>query len=361
MQINILTRAMRARLSVKLIMALLTQGVELNDLITLSEAQLARLGFSEKQAVSFLQDDEGEQELHWLENDKHSLISIFDAAYPALLKEIADPPLGLYVMGDISLLSQPQLAMVGSRNPSHAGKQIAEEFAAFFAEAGLCITSGMATGIDAASHRGALHKIGKTIAVCGTGLDRVYPAQHRGLAQQIAEYGALVSEFPLGTKPQAYNFPQRNRIISGLSLGTLVVEAAVQSGSLITARQALDQGREVFAVPGSIHNPLAKGCHQLIRQGAKLVETAQDVLEELRPFFQAALCKDESAVEITETDPILDSEYQQLLEAVGYETTAVDVIVARTGLPASQVASRLLILELNSHIVASAGGYQRLK
>ena len=199
-------------------------------------------------------------------------MTLHDARYPELLKQIADPPSILFVQGDVSLLAKWQIALVGSRNPSASGRDTAYEFSRYLAQDGITINSGLAMGIDAASHQGALAAGGKTIAVIGTGLDRVYPAKHRELAHEIASTGAIVSEFALGTSPRAENFPRRNRIISGLSLGTVVVEAAVKSGSLITARMAMEQGREVFAIPGSIHNPLARGCHQLIRQGAKLVE-----------------------------------------------------------------------------------------
>jgi DNA processing protein len=204
-----------------------------------------------------------------------------DGRYPPLLREIPQAPPVLFVHGDPDCLRVPQLAMVGTRNPTPSGRETARQFAAHLAGAGMIITSGLALGIDAAAHQGALAGGGRTIAVMGTSLDRVYPAKHRDLARAIAERGALVSELPTGTPALAENFPRRNRLISGLALGVLVVEAALQSGSLITARLALDQGREVFAIPGSIHNPLAKGCHALIRQGAKLVETANDIVEEL--------------------------------------------------------------------------------
>ncbi len=227
-------------------------------------------------------------ELDWLGEPQHYLLVWSDPDYPPLLRKIPDPPVMLYVMGDRKLLSRPQLAIVGSRNPTPMGRENARAFAKNLADAGLIITSGMALGIDGAAHRGALEAGGQTIAVAGTGLDRVYPSRHRDLAHDIVRHGALVSEFPLGTPPKPENFPVRNRLISGLSLGTLVVEAALQSGSLITARLATDQGREVFAIPGSIHSPQSRGCHALIRQGVKLVETAQDILEELGPLASVA-------------------------------------------------------------------------
>lgn len=227
-------------------------------------------------------------DLDWLGEPHHYLLVWSDPDYPPLLREIPDPPVMLYVMGDRRVLSRPQLAIVGSRNPTPMGRENARAFAKSLAGAGLVITSGMALGIDGAAHRGALEAGGKTIAVAGTGLDRVYPSRHRDLAHDIVRHGALVSEFPLGTPPKPENFPVRNRLISGLSLGTLVVEAALQSGSLITARLATEQGREVFAIPGSIHSPQSRGCHALIRQGVKLVETAQDILEELGPLASVA-------------------------------------------------------------------------
>jgi len=228
-------------------------------------------------------------ELAWLAHDHAHLVTIGDINYPSLLREISDPPPLLYVRGDPMMLSRPQIAMTGSRNPTPAGCENARAFAAALCEAGLVVTSGLALGIDACAHRAVLAACGQTVAVVGTGLDRVYPSQHLSLAHEIARDGALVSEFPLGSAPRREHFPRRNRVISGLSLGVLVVEAALQSGSLITARLSAEQGREVFAIPGSIHSPLARGCHALIRQGAKLVENAADILEELGALTRATL------------------------------------------------------------------------
>ena len=226
--------------------------------------------------------DSAQVDLEWLAAaDKHHIITIQCDEYPPLLKQISDPPALLYVHGNLEILKDPQLAIVGSRNPTQGGSSSAYEFAKHLGQTGFCITSGLAIGIDGMAHKGALNAGAPTIAVIATGIDRVYPAKHRDLAHAIVEQGAIVSEFPLSTQPISANFPRRNRIISGLSYGTLVVEAAQQSGSLITARLAMEQNREVFAIPGSIHNPLARGCHQLIRQGVKLVETAQDILEEM--------------------------------------------------------------------------------
>jgi DNA processing protein len=301
-------------------------------------------------------------EMRWLEHDAHHFIPFDSACYPPLLAEVSDAPIGLFVRGDPAALSLPQLAIVGSRNPTAGGRDNATSFAAHLAQCGLAITSGMAIGIDAAAHQGALAaEGGVTVAVCGTGLDIDYPSANSALAERIAARGAVVSEFPLGTPALPTNFPRRNRIISGLSLGTLVVEAAVRSGSLITARLAAEQGREVFAIPGSIHNPLARGCHQLIRQGAKLVETGDDIFAELRalagalaPALQAAAPKPPGSAEAA--GPVLDKAYEILLDALGFEPAGVDVLVERTGFAADEVASMLLILELDGKLESRPGG-----
>jgi DNA processing protein len=292
-------------------------------------------------------------ELEWLSEPGHHLLTWSDPDYPVLLREIPDPPLVLYISGERQLLSARQLAIVGSRNPTPMGRENARAFAKSLAGAGLAITSGMALGVDGAAHRGALEAGGKTIAVAGTGLDRVYPARHRDLAHEIVKRGALVSEFPLGTPPLPENFPVRNRIISGLSLGTLVVEAALQSGSLITARMANEQGREVFAIPGSIHAPQARGCHALIRQGAKLVETAQDILEELGPLAGVAL---QAVHETTPSAPRLDSTMVTLLEHIGHDPVSIDTLIERSGLTADAVSSMLLQMELNGLVSNCPGG-----
>lgn len=292
----------------------------------------------------------------WAQQEGCSILMLCDEEYPEQLREAHDAPPLLYVRGDVSQLANPQLAMVGSRNPGVVGRETAHDFARALAAAGMVITSGLALGIDTASHEGALAGGGQTVAVFGTGLDRVYPARNRDLAHRIVEQGgALVSEYPPGTEPLPANFPRRNRIISGLSLGTLVVEAALRSGSLITARYAAEQGREVFAIPGSIHNPLARGCHRLIRQGAKLVETAQDVLEELAPQLRARL-EEEPAAEAQHTHE-LDGEYQRLLACLDEGPSSVDQLVKRSGLTADAVSSMLLLLELQGHVVSTAGGY----
>jgi len=301
-----------------------------------------------------------EKDLAWQGQAGNYILTYQDAYYPALLKEIPDPPPVLFVTGNVELLSSLQIAIVGSRNPSPTGRDTAQELAAHLSHYGLAITSGLALGIDAAAHRGALDTHGPTIAVMGTGLDQVYPARHQQLAKQITERGALVSEFPPGTPPLAENFPRRNRIISGLSIGTLVVEAALRSGSLITARMALEQGREVFAVPGSIHNPLARGCHQLIRQGAKLVENTQDILEELGTLTEAALSW-HNADAIPSIPDKLDQQHAHVLNNLGFEPTSVDTLVERTGLTAESLSSILLVLELHNQIISVPGGsYVRL-
>ncbi|MBU1190885.1 MAG: DNA-processing protein DprA [Gammaproteobacteria bacterium] len=297
-----------------------------------------------------------DQDLAWAEQPGQHILSLASADYPQLLRQIPDPPPLLYILGEPACLQTPQLAMVGSRNPSPGGLDTARDFAAHLAQVGLTITSGLALGIDAACHRGVLDFNGITIAVLGTGADRVYPARHRALAHEIVDRGgALVSEFPVGTEPRPENFPRRNRIISGLSLGTLVIEAAPRSGSLTTARHAVEQGREVFAIPGSIHNPLARGCHSLIRQGAKLVESAQDILEEL-----GALASSLETLEAPRANPgepvDLSPDQLQLLDYMGYETVSVDQMVARSGLTTAAVSSMLLILELQGQVVSQAGG-----
>lgn len=296
-----------------------------------------------------------ECQLAW-QGPQRRILTLADPDYPPLLDACADAPPLLFVHGAIPLLHTPQLALVGSRNPSRAGEETAFEFARVLAAAGLTITSGLALGIDGAAHRGALAGAGQTIAVLGTGPDRVYPARHRDLAHAIvAGGGALVSEFAPGTPPLPGNFPRRNRIISGLALGTLVVEAALKSGSLITARSAAEQGREVFAIPGSIHNPLARGCHRLIRDGAKLVETAQDILEELAPQLRAALVEPAAPAASFH----LDDDYRKLLDCVSFAPTPVDLLVERSGLTPEAVSSMLLLLELEGYVAYVAGGYSR--
>jgi DNA processing protein len=298
----------------------------------------------------------------WLDEPGHHLVSRHSPDYPALLAEATGAPLVLFVNGDPGLLSMPQLAVVGSRNPTRGGARTAFEFAAHLAASGLTITSGLATGIDTAAHEGALSAGGSTIAVLGTGIDRVYPAANRELAHRIAERGALVSEFPLGSPPESWHFPRRNRIISGMSLGTLVVEAAQRSGSLITARLAAEQGREVFAIPGSIHNALARGCHRLIRDGARLVESADDIFAELAPLAGAlgtrlaepSSGRDSAAVGTAGAER--DGDYDKLLEALAWEPVDMDTLIERSGLTIDQLSSMLLILELEGEVETLPGG-----
>jgi DNA processing protein len=299
----------------------------------------------------------------WAMRENITPLHALDARYPALLGEIDDAPALLYVRGDPQALGAPQLAMVGSRRPTPGGARTARQFAAYLAQAGLLITSGLALGIDAASHEGALDAGGRSIAVLGSGLDEIYPPEHAQLAARIAAQGALVSEFPPRTPPRRGNFPRRNRLISALSLGTLVVEAARHSGSLITARLAAEQGREVFAVPGSIHNPLVRGCHALIRSGAKLVEGAEDVLQELQIPTPKQQLSEYAAPpgEAAGAAAPLDNDYKILLDALGHEPAGVDLLVERSGLPSPSVASMLLILELEGRVELQADGrYMRL-
>jgi DNA processing protein len=294
----------------------------------------------------------------WLDGPGRQLVPWGSPWYPALLASIPDAPLVLFVEGDPSTLSLPQLAVVGSRNPTQTGRDTAVQFAGHLAAAGLAITSGLALGIDAAAHRGALAGGGCTIAVLGCGLDRVYPRENAALAREITTRGALVSDLPTGTPPLKQHFPRRNRLISGLSVGTLVVEAALQSGSLITARLAAEQGREVFAIPGSIHSPLSRGCHRLIRHGAKLVETADDIFTELGALLEGLRPATAAEAPDAQQDSrhALDKDYEILLDALGFEPAAVDVLVARTGFAAGAVASMLLILELEGRIAQQPGG-----
>lgn len=374
--------------------ALLQRYGQLSVALEAPTSHLAELGIPLAALERFTQPDTAQLEraATWLAQPNHHLLHWEHPDYPMLLQQIPDPPLVLFVNGDVQLLSMPQLAVVGSRHPSKEGLQNARAFASYLANAGLVVTSGLALGIDAAAHQGALEG-GRTIAVLGTGPDRVYPARHHELAHRIVQQGgALVSEFPPGTAPAAENFPRRNRVISGLALGVLVVEAARRSGSLISARLALEQGREVFAIPGSIHNPLARGCHALIRQGAKLVETGQDIAEELGALVGVLLAEADLDLAAFDTETLstegsvrtrrnratpseqrtkpdsnssthrfpvlaLDSEQQQLLTLLEPEPCAIDTLVLRSGLTPDAVSSMLLILELQGYVIAHPGGF----
>lgn len=314
-----------------------------------------------------------ERDLAWVQEPGRFIVRISDPAYPDLLRETVGAPPLLFVHGQLESLSLPQVAIVGSRHPTRAGLSCAHDFAQLFAQQGFITTSGLALGIDAAAHQGALDGGGKTIAVAAHGLDQVYPKRNTSLAAAIVAQGAIVSEFPIGVQPQPQFFPKRNRIISGLSMGVLVVEAALKSGSLITARQALEQGREVFAIPGSIHNPLAKGCHDLIRQGAKLVENGTHVTEELLPllqYFQQQLPLEPQGFELTcapeapTNRPIFCSDVEansftnQLVGLLDYEPMSIDEMVQKTGVCVADIRSALVLLELDDKVESSAGGYR---
>ena len=335
-----------------------------SDILRSSDAVLQSSGML-RETIAYIRRPDRQRvdrALGWLAMPRNRVITYRDPAYPPLLLQIPDPPPLLYIHGNLGCLSSLQLAMVGSRNPTTSGYRTARDFANCLAVAGLTICSGLALGIDTASHTGALDAAKPTVAVMGTGLDRVYPADNRELALRIADNGALVSEFPMGAPPKPEHFPQRNRIISGLSLGTLVVEAAKRSGSLISARYAAEQGREVFAIPGSIHNPLSRGCHALIRQGAKLVETAQDVLDELGPLASLSAPSPSASDAVSPERALeLSADYLHLLDLIGYDHISIDALVETSGLTPAVVSSMLLQLELKGFIASSPGGlYNRL-
>jgi DNA processing protein len=337
-------------------------GPPLPPLSLLGESQetLAALGLGDVSIRAIRTPDASglASDERWLAGPGRQLVTWGSPGYPALLAAISDAPLVLFVDGEADALSLPQLAIVGSRNPTRIGRDTATDFARHLAAAGLAITSGLALGIDAEAHRGALLAGGRTIAVLGCGLDRIYPRENTVLAREVIASGALVSDLPTGVAPLKQHFPRRNRIISGLSVGTLVVEAALRSGSLITARLAAEQGREVFAIPGSIHSALSRGCHRLIRQGAKLVENTDDIFSELGALLEGLepTTRPEAPDAQQDSGPALDKDYEILLDALGFEPAGVDVLVARTGLKADAVASMLLILELEGRIAQQPGG-----
>ena len=322
------------------------------NVLNATRAQLSRV-VPEALAAGILERNRGaevEKALQWAAQPEHTVLTLADVEYPRQLLEIADPPALLYVAGSVKLLSSPALAVVGSRNATPQGLKNAQSFARAFSEAGLVIVSGLAIGVDSAAHSGGLEGRGSTIAVLGTGIDIVYPRRNESLAREISLRGALVSEFPLGTPPTAGNFPRRNRLISGLARGCLVVEATLDSGSLITARLAMEQGRDVLAIPGSIHSPLSRGCHSLIKQGAKLVESAQDVLEEL------------GAAGVSETRSLEPGGGHDLLDKMGFDPCDIDGLIARSGLTAEIVSAILLQLELEGKVAGLPGGlYQRVR
>jgi DNA processing protein len=331
-----------------------------------SSALRARSGIESRilEAAAGVSEDAAAPDLRWLEKDGNHVVTLADPAYPAQLRELPGAPPLLFVTGNPQALSTPQLGIVGSRNATSGGVANATDFAFHLARAGLAITSGLALGVDGAAHRGALDADGTTLAVMATGPDRIYPARHRDLAREISADGALVTEFPVGTGVRREHFPRRNRLISGLSLGVLVVEASVRSGSLVTARHALEQDREVFAIPGSIHNPLARGCHALIRGGAKLVESTADILEELPPVElpEASPGTADAAEKGAATEPpALDGDYRAVLDALGHDPVPFDVLLQRTALTPDTLSSMLLVLELKGIVAAVAGGrYARI-
>lgn len=302
--------------------------------------------------------------LDWLQKDNAHIVTLADSEYPQKLLEISNPPAVLYAIGNLHWLNHPSIAMVGSRSATPQGEKNAEEFAQSLCNLGLCVVSGMALGIDGAAHRGALKANGATIAVVGTGLDIVYPARHRDLAHKIAERGLIISEFPLGTPSKAQNFPRRNRLISGLSLGCLVVEANIDSGSLITSRLATEQGREVFAIPGSIHSPVAKGCHLLIKQGAKLVESTQDILEEIKhllPVAKQTIHSPTGLMTHLGANETNGSEANTVLALMGYDAINFDNLQQLSALTTDSLSAMLMMLELDGKITVLQGNqYQRL-
>lgn len=347
--------------------ALLAKGTPAS-LIALSQQELAAFGLSSEQ-IRFLRQRApalAQACLEWREQSAdHHIITSRCFAYPPLLKQVSSPPPQLFVCGDLDCLSEPQLAMVGSRHASMEGLECASRFAQEFSRAGLVITSGMALGIDGHAHDGALRGGGKTVAVLGSGLNHLYPARHRDLALRIREQGALVSEFRPDAKPRAEHFPRRNRIISGLSVGVLLVEAAEKSGSLITARYAAEQGRDVFAIPGSIHHPTSRGCNLLIKQGACLVQSAQDVLDEIENLVHWSVAHHPHQTHHVQHDLFAQNDHTEelpfadLLANVSSHATPVDILADRTNIPVNEVMMQLLELELLGHVVAVSGGYIR--
>ncbi|WED43256.1 DNA-processing protein DprA [Legionella cardiaca] len=332
---------------------LLLRWPNLQEMFQLSIQQLEQAGLPAPiaQTIKRFSFKEIEVDLRWQEASNHHLLTWEDENYPHLLKEIASPPAVLYGIGDLSCLQEPTVAIVGSRKPSILGSETARRFATELASNQVVIVSGLALGIDAQAHEGCLDVKGKTVAVMGTGIDCIYPRQHKKLAEKICQTGLLLSEFSLKTPPVAGHFPRRNRIISGLSLATLVVEAAIKSGSLITARLALEQNRDVLAVPGSILNPQARGCHYLLQQGATLVTTTQDVMD--------ALGLDSKQVMQTRATLSLATDNKNLVKCIGFEITTVDQIIARSGLGIEEVVSSLATLELKGIVKAVPGGYMR--
>ncbi len=323
---------------------------------------------SEETAAAISKPDEKriESDLKWLSHPNHHLLCWDDDNYPTLLRRINGPPAALFIDGDPGCLWQPQIAVIGSRNPTSGGLEHARDFATTLARQGMTITSGLASGIDSAAHAAALDAGAVTIAVNGTGLDKVYPASSQAIAERIRTQGAMISELPLGSPPKRQHFPSRNRIISGLSLAVLVIEAGLNSGTLITARKAAEQGRDVFALPGSLHNPMAKGCHRLIREGARLVETTADILQELGPLAAELqmdirqqldlLDQEDKHSDSLQKNLLDDSEYQLVWEVLGFDPKPMDIIIEQTGLAASVISSMLLMMELKGMVKKHPSG-----
>ncbi|MGR5143151.1 DNA-processing protein DprA [Photobacterium sp. DNB23_23_1] len=331
------------------------------ELCAMSERDRIQLGLSERQCqhLAFPPQQRIDRCLAWHQQPNQQIITLDSLLYPALLREIPSPPPLLFVRGEAHWLHEPQLAIVGSRAASIDGLEAAGEFAAAMVAADYVVTSGLALGIDGRAHYGALRNGGATVAVLGSGLDRIYPAKHRELAATIADQGALVSEFWPDESPRPQHFPRRNRVISGLSVGVLVVEAEEKSGSLITARYALEQGRDVFAVPGSIHSPMSRGCHALIKNGAKLVETPVDIFEDVGVLTECA--KSSQSVHCVPQPQNDKLPFPALLANVGNEATPVDVVAERSRLPVHEVMMQLLELELQGMVAAVPGGYVRTR
>jgi len=348
----------QAHLRVAELKALLSRFGDVATIVDQTQHALKEAGLSDDKGVAIGTPDESHlgSALKWLDDDSHNLVGFGQDDYPEILSQIPSPPLLLYVNGDVNALHLPSLAIVGSRNPTRGGLRNSVEFSRYLAQRGFAIVSGLAEGIDTAAHRGALDAGGKAVAFLGHGIDRIYPAGNHDLAHAVAKSGALVTEYQLGTRPLPRHFPERNRLISGLSLGTLVIEAAKRSGSLITARLAAEQGREVFALPGSIHNPLARGCHALIRQGAKLVETAGDIMSELAPLTQHMMqtTMETSIPEVQRNNN--DDDYVQLRSILSHDPISIDELADQSSLTIDQLSSMLLILELHGEVESLSGG-----
>jgi len=339
-----------------------------SEVAAASTRELIRSGLTDEAATAICNPDEAqiESDLEWLSHPNHHLLCWDDDAYPVLLRRIPNPPAALFIDGDPGCLWQPQIAVIGSRNPTAGGLDHARDFAATLARQGMTITSGLASGIDSAAHKAAMDAGALTIAVNGTGLDQVYPASSRAVARRISSQGAMISELPLGSPPRRQHFPSRNRIISGLSLAVLVIEAGLNSGTLITARKAAEQGRDVFALPGSLNNPMAKGCHRLIREGARLVETTADIMQELGPVAAELQMEIRQRLDLPgeprkktpsgKENLLDDADYRAVWETLGYDPKPVDSIIEQTRLSAREISSMLLMMELKGMIKKHDGG-----